>query len=413
MRLRHLSTTLPLSLTLAAGACVDPGPLPADELAQEIVGGTATQITSVPWQVSLQTAQGSHFCGGSIIAPTWIATAAHCVAEGAPGRIVAGISQLSQSGSGQVRNVKRVIMAPGYTDPTVGKDAALIELTAALTINGTSVKVIRPLTAASPTALTEAGVTTTVSGWGATSEGAQTLPDQLQAVQVPIIPLATASQLYGQTLTADQLAAGVTAGGRDSCQGDSGGPLVVADGGEMVLAGIVSWGEGCARANRPGLYARVSSFAKWMDSYVGGPPVAAAGDDRSASPSAVVQLDASASKDAGFGVITGYAWRQVSGPSVTIANASAKAASFTAPSSNGLVELELTVTDEQGLTSTDKLAVTVKPGGSNSNGNTDGGGAAGGDDSDVIVGGCAAQQGTGPAMLLLALGALLLRRRRA
>lgn len=412
MRLRHLST--PFLLTLTAAACIEQGPLEAEDQAQEIVGGTATQITSVPWQVSMQTAQGSHFCGGAIIAPTWIATASHCVAEGAPGRIVAGISQLSQSGSGQIRNVKRVIMAPGYTDPTVGKDAALIELTAPLTINGTTVKVIRPVTTASPVALTNAGVTTTVSGWGATSEGAQTLPDQLQSVQVPIIALATASQLYGQTLTADQLAAGVTTGGRDSCQGDSGGPLVVADGGEMVLAGIVSWGEGCARANRPGLYARVSSFSKWMDSYVGGPPVAAAGDDRSASPGAVVQLDAGASKDAGFGVITGYTWRQVSGPSVTLDGATAKTASFTAPSNNGIVELELTVTDEQGLTATDKLAVTVKPGGSASNGNPDGGGSAGGgDDSEVIVGGCSAQHGAGPAMLLLALGALLARRRRA
>ena len=259
-----------MTLTLAAGACVEQD-LGVQDLGQEIVGGTAAQITSFPWQVSLQSAAGSHFCGGSIVTPTWIVTAAHCVAEGAPGRIVAGISRLSQSGTGQIRSIKRVISYPGYTDPTVGKDAAMIELTAPLTLNGTTVRAIRPLTAAAAPALTAAGVTTTVSGWGTTAEGGTTLPDQLQSVQVPIIALAAASTSYGQTLTDDQLAAGLTGGGKDSCQGDSGGPLVVADGTEMVLAGIVSWGlsastgRGCEETALFSAYTNISKFVPWLN----------------------------------------------------------------------------------------------------------------------------------------------------
>ena len=170
---------------LGAVGCVDqPEDVAGLEVTtQEIVGGTATQITSVPWQVSLQSAQGAHFCGGSIVTPTWIMTAAHCVADGAPGRIVAGISQISQSATGQIRQVKRVVMYPGYADPSQGKDAALIELTTPLQLDGVKVKAIKPITAASAAALTAPGVMTTVSGWGTTQEGAATLPDQLQSVR--------------------------------------------------------------------------------------------------------------------------------------------------------------------------------------------------------------------------------------
>lgn len=410
----------PHLLWLAAAGCVgqEPTLLTADE-AQEIVGGTTAPITAAPWQVSLQ-AGNQHFCGGSIISPTWVATASHCVAEGAPDRIVAGVARISQSAQGQIRQVKRVIMYPGYTDPTAGKDAALIEVTAPFDLNGTTVKAIRPVTAADPSTATAPGINATVTGWGATSEGAQTLPDDLRTVTVPIIALATASTMYGQTLTADQLPAGFTAGGRDSCQGDSGGPLVVQAGGETLLAGIVSWGDGCARANKPGLYARVSSFAGWMDGYVGGPPTANAGADSSVAPGGLVSLDGSASKDAGFGVIATYSWRQVSGPSVTLDNASAKLATFTAPSAAGSIVMELTVTDGGNATATDQVTINVGGSGSgNGNGNGNGNGSGNGqgganDPTEEITGGCSAGgAGSGLGFGLLMLGALLQRRRRS
>ena len=392
-------------LTLAS--CVAEEPT-LGEGTQEIVGGTAAQITAVPWQVSLQTAAGAHFCGGSIVAPTWIVTAAHCVVDGAPGRVVAGISRLSQSATGQIRNVKRVITYPGYTDVTTGKDAALIELATPLTLDGTNVKAIRPITSASRPEATAAGAMTTVSGWGATVEGAQTLPDQLQSVQVPIVAQSVANAAYNMTITEDQIAAGLAAGGKDSCQGDSGGPLVVMDGAEYALAGIVSWGEGCARANLPGLYARVSSFAKWMDGYVGGMPTAAAGTDVTAAPGMRVSLDGSSSSDSGFGVIATYTWRQVSGAPVTLDTANAKQAAFMAPTTTGAIELELEVTDEAGNKATDRVVVTI----ASSGGGGSGGGGNGDELGDDVYGGCTAHGGnTGPALLLVA-GVMLLRRRR-
>lgn len=398
------------TVLLLASACVTQDADLATVETQEIVGGTATQITSVPWQVSLQSANGSHFCGGSIIAPTWIATASHCVSGGAPARIVAGISRISQSASGQIRQVKRVIISPGYTDPTAGKDAALIELTAPLTLDSTSVKAIRPVMASSPAALTAPGVTTTVSGWGTTTEGAATLPDQLQSVQVPIVSMTTANTAYNMTLSADQLAAGLAAGGKDSCQGDSGGPLIVMNGSEPLLAGIVSWGEGCARANIPGMYARVSSFAQWMGTYVGGAPVAAAGTDVSVAPGQRATVDGSASNHTGFGTIASYSWAQISGAPVTLENASTAQASFTAPTATGMIELELTVRDEGGAASTDRVVVLVsKNGGSNTNPDgTDGGD---GEPSADVQGGCSTSGSSG-SLLLCFLGLFFARRRK-
>ncbi len=404
----RLAAVVLASLTTAGCVADEPS---LGESTQEIVGGTATQVTTVPWQVSLQDANG-HFCGGTIVTPTWIVTAAHCVADGAPTKIVAGISRLSQSATGQTRAVKRVISYPGYTDPSVGKDAALIELTTPLTLDA-NVKVIRPLNAASPAALTAPGVMTTVSGWGMTTEGGTALPDQLQSVQVPIVALSAANTAYNMTLTEDQLPAGLATGGKDSCQGDSGGPLVVMAEGEYAFAGIVSWGEGCARANLPGLYGRVTSFAKWMDGYAGGPPVAAAGADLAVKPGTRVSLDASASADTGFGVIATYSWKQISGASVTLDNAAAKQASFTAPGALGTIELELTVADEGGATSTDRVVVTISATGTGGTGTGTGGGNGEGDglDGGDVVGGCSAHTGgSGPALLLL-VGMLLIRRR--
>ncbi len=402
--------------TLGLGGCIEQEEESAltGTSEQEIVGGAVAPITAAPWQVSLQSAAGQHFCGGSIISPTWVVTAAHCVADGAPGRIVAGVAKISASATGQVRLIKRVVSYPGYTDPTVGKDAALIELTTPFELNATTVKAIKPLTSKDAVALSAPGVNATVTGWGATSEGATTLPDDLRTVTVPLLSLASANTSYNRTLTADQLPAGLAAGGKDSCQGDSGGPLVVANGGEMMLAGIVSWGDGCARANLPGLYARVTSFSGWMDGYVGGPPQSVAGTDLTVQPGSTVTLDGTASKDAGFGAIATYSWTQVSGDSVVIAAATSASTSFVAPSGTGTLEFELTVTDEGGATATDRVSVTLSKSASG-NGNGTGNGDGGGDGSvDEITGGCSAGGGSAGLGLglMLALGTLVSRRRR-
>jgi hypothetical protein len=240
---------------------------PVESNGQEIVGGTNTTIAANPWQVSLQSSSGSHFCGGSVLNANWILTAQHCVTSGAPGRIEAGTTNLS--GSGQIRSVAEVIKYPGYVDASKGKDVALLRLSTPLDLSGANVQAIGLVTEADAAAgVTNPGVVSRVTGWGTLTSGGSS-PDTLQTVDVNILSNASAQSSYpNETITADQLAA--AAPGKDSCQGDSGGPLTVMKGSTRVLAGVVSWGYGCADPNYPGMYARVSSFESWITSTMAG-----------------------------------------------------------------------------------------------------------------------------------------------
>jgi hypothetical protein len=251
---------------------------------REIVGGTNTTIETHPWQISLQTTSGSHYCGGSVISSTWILTAAHCVSGSAPSsmRVRAGITKRSEgSTSGQVRNVSQVIVYPGYADASQGKDAALLKLSSPLDLSGAKVKAIPIMSAAFASAgATAPGVISTVTGWGTLSAGSPSLPDTLQAVDVPIVSNQAAQDAYtNETITADQLAAGIFGtGGKDSCQGDSGGPLTVNTSAGRALAGIVSWGYGCGDPQYPGMYGRVSAFETWILSNTDATPIGGGGD---------------------------------------------------------------------------------------------------------------------------------------
>ncbi|RKH19277.1 peptidase S1 [Corallococcus praedator] len=240
---------------------------------QEIVGGSATTITENPWQVSLQSSGGSHFCGGSIINENWILTAQHCVNSGGtiskPGRVVAGITNRTAT-NGQVRTVSQVFVVPGYVDANVGKDAALLKLSSPLDLSGPNAKAIPIVTAADAAAgVTNAGVISRVTGWGTLSSGSSSLPTTLQTVDVALMTNGDVQAKYpDEVISADQL--GAASPGKDSCQGDSGGPLTVLKGGTRVLAGIVSWGYGCADSRYPGLYGRVSSFETWINNTING-----------------------------------------------------------------------------------------------------------------------------------------------
>ena len=262
------------TLALSALACeVDGAEGDDEELvdfdSDRIVGGVNTNIATVPWQVSVQTSGGFHFCGGSIIDDEWILTAAHCVQGSSPAsmRVEAGVTLLSANG--QLRNVSQIFVAPGYNgDTTKGKDAALLRLSSPLTL-GANVAVVELATEADASSFAP-GDTGLVSGWGTLSSGGSS-PNNLQSVNVPIVSNAQAAAAYGAaSVTADQLAAGALGvGGVDACQGDSGGPLVVTSPSGPLLAGVVSWGNGCALANFPGMYARVASFTSWIDTTMG------------------------------------------------------------------------------------------------------------------------------------------------
>ncbi len=316
--LRHKNFRLTTGLTavlLTTAACA-----PRQHAAENdapIVGGTNADIADFPWQVSLQEYRSSayeapaHFCGGSIINEFWILTAAHCLEgmEGIPIRVVAGTAKISESDTeGQVADVVRSITYPGYTDPIFGKDVALLRLSEPLKLlEGSGAMAIPLLTAADSPRLAAPGVYAQASGWGALDSDGD-YPDHLQRVGILIVESAMAEQAIrgeeGYTdwrITPDQLVAGAWFGGRDSCQGDSGGPLVVRNetGTGHLLAGVVSWGVGCAEPNLPGLYARVSSFTDWIEKTINGPMVAIQSPEHGVELNGQMTLSAIAASDSG------------------------------------------------------------------------------------------------------------------
>jgi|GEM_PF-2487406 len=230
-----------------------------------IVGGRAARNGAWPWQIALFQ-RGRFICGGSIVNERWVVTAAHCV-ERAPAsdfQVLAGTNDRTSGGTRVA--VAGVVVHPRYNRKTEDNDIALLNLASPL-----RQRPIGLITPAQESRFAAAGTRATITGWGATSEGGGT-PRRLQEARVPIRAQAYCRRSYGaNAITARMLCAGRNSGGVDSCQGDSGGPLVVQNAaGGWLLAGVTSWGEGCARPNRPGVYTRVSQFNDWIRSHVEG-----------------------------------------------------------------------------------------------------------------------------------------------
>ncbi|MFM9135866.1 MAG: trypsin-like serine protease [bacterium] len=219
-------------------------------------------------------------CGGSIISAEWILTAAHCVVPD-PGAslattdpdslvILSGTAQLTEEdpSPGLQSKVRAIIAHPEYDNETEANDIALIRLETPLTLGPTQQAILLPAFANWPASGTEA----LISGWGNTnSSGPANYPTQLRKATVEVIggPSSATCGDYepGAYDPARMLCAGIpVSGGIDSCQGDSGGPLAVSVDGTYYLAGVVSWGRGCAQPGYPGLYARVTSYTSWIAS---------------------------------------------------------------------------------------------------------------------------------------------------
>lgn len=282
-----LAASLILLLISASAATAAP-------LQTRIVGGSRVDIAAVPSTVALIQNQRleqtgsffqSQFCGGTVISPRFVVTAAHCLVseEGTPIQpatvsVLMGSTDLNQPVNQPV-GVVSVTLHPEYVSSQTSNDIALLELefdalVASVAIDDSTIT------------LNDSGF---VAGWGALQEAAegqdQTFPNELHGAFVSLIPGTTCDTRfpdYTGQISDRQLCAGVPDGGVDSCQGDSGGPLyrVVGEGAQRVvtLVGITSFGIGCGRAETPGVYTSTRSYGDWLRQQTSGTTTTVAND---------------------------------------------------------------------------------------------------------------------------------------
>jgi len=243
-----------------------------------IVGGTPTVRNQYPFVVSLLDRTKTEICGGSLITPTIVLTAAHCVRN----IKYADLNKYSTSDQEDVvrrYSFKRITSHPSFNEDNLNFDFALVQLDTSLSPSSSDYKAnaesVIPLNL-NP-AYPRIGEEVTVLGWGRTSQNGD--PSAfLRRANVNYISNGNCAEKYDGALISNVMLC-ASYPNRDACQGDSGGPLVYAkreerDAGNSVegevgrmvlrLVGVVSWGWGCADERHPGVYARVSGVSDWI-----------------------------------------------------------------------------------------------------------------------------------------------------
>lgn len=235
----------------------------------KIVSGENARLGQWPWQVTLQekTRRGYfHKCGASLLSKDWVITAAHCLSNVQPESLLVRLGGIDFASVEDKWMESRVQLFPHpqFNIQTQQNDIALLKLLTPLVAYQSSML---------PICLPDKdmefdGAQSFVSGWGRLGEKSP-ISTRLQYVGVPIINNTECQKIYqpiNKQIDRQSICAGYAEGLKDSCEGDSGGPMMVHRRGRWVLAGVISWGVGCARPNQPGVSTRVTEFLDWIQS---------------------------------------------------------------------------------------------------------------------------------------------------
>jgi secreted trypsin-like serine protease len=271
---RALGARLALALLIAAlcaGGAASASGSRGPTAGASIVGGQAAAQGAYPWMTAVvfagePNAYKGLFCGGSLVAPRTVLTAAHCVLIAAAQRtvpanqldVVVGAYNLKR-GDGERIRVRKIIVQPQrLRNPRSNKfDVALLRLSRPATAPTI------PVAAPGQESLWAPGADVRVIGFGVLHPRLPYRPGRLFQTDITTVSNTDCEQDYGTVFDyRTMLCAG--APGRDSCQGDSGGPLIADHGGSWIQVGLVSFGEGCARQGFPGVYAQIEGMRDFI-----------------------------------------------------------------------------------------------------------------------------------------------------
>jgi secreted trypsin-like serine protease len=237
---------------------------------EKIFGGVPVKKKDTyPWMTAIvshgETPEDGIFCGGALIAPDWVLTAAHCLVDEKPATVdvLVGVIDLNDPEAERIA-AKEIFIHPKYNDNTVDFDVALVHLS-----KPSKQKTIGIIPAGDPDKLVAPGKMITIMGWGKTEKS--DISRVLLETNVPIVSnqdahKALARETDDNELTDNMFAAGfMKEGGKDACQGDSGGPVLMPDANlQLVQVGVTSWGIECAKPHMPGIYSRLSKLGDWV-----------------------------------------------------------------------------------------------------------------------------------------------------
>lgn len=257
---RFAGVTAATLASLSAMPVAHAAPSQPGDVTPYIVGGTEADVQQYPFVVYLAQPDGFQFCGGSLVSPTKVLTAAHCTkGQTADQMNVVSGRTVKSSQEGTVTKVTNIWIHPNYVDADKGNDVSVLTLE-------------KPVQDAKPIELGKADdpgykpdTKATILGWGNTSEGGEA-SDHLMKAEVPISTDDYCKKAYNTYDPKAMVCAGYPKGGTDTCQGDSGGPFVV----NGKLLGDTSFGEGCAQPGKPGVYGRVGTYYDMLMKQING-----------------------------------------------------------------------------------------------------------------------------------------------